>query len=268
MPNLIKLTVSTRRGETPKPAAATIFDVDDIITPIRHSGTKSYFDARMEKGTVAGAARNNAKVSYQVSEALAAIQALSNKFLLLTVYKRRLTTITNELTLFNISRISETITQVGAATDFGTKFMYCEDGDPLPVEYYVRETEDQIIAQLNSNTSNITTLSYDVATEGATKNLSGYSGELIINVTSSDGIANTINGFTNFSGVTKITLRPDNTLNPLLVNDALVSANTTIKLSTGTINIFGPKRGFLELTKRVVGAVTSFYQTNIIDQYN
>lgn len=267
MPNLIKLTVSTRAGAAPKPAAATIFDIDDIVTPIRHGGPYSYFETRLEKGTVAGAARNNAKVSYKVSETLAAIQALSNKFLLLTVKKRAGKTITNELTLFNISRISETITQVGSAIDFGSKFMYCEDGDPLPVEYYVGETEDQIIAQLNSGSGGggtVTTLTYDINTEGPVKNLATYSGELIINVSTSNVANATVNGFSNATGVTKITLRPNNTLAPMTVNDALTSGNSSIKLNAPSLPVYGNKDGFIEFTKR--NGV--FYQTNYIDQYN
>lgn len=146
MGQLIKLTVSKRDGRSPISSASCIFDTDDIVTPIRAGGGTSYFTTRLEKGTVAGASTMTPKVNYIVTETLSAVQALTDKFLLLTVTKRRQVIIANELMLFNVDKISETITQISSLSE-GTKFYYCEDGDPLPVEYYVVESLDTIISQ-------------------------------------------------------------------------------------------------------------------------
>jgi len=84
---LIKLTVSKRRGETPQ-TPNYIFDVDDIVSPIRSTGESSYFTARMLKGTDSQS-RNLAKVDYIVMHTLDAIKLKSSKLVKLLVKKRR-----------------------------------------------------------------------------------------------------------------------------------------------------------------------------------
>lgn len=94
-------------------------------------------------------------------------------------------------------------------------------------------------------------------------NLAGQSGNLIINVTTTDA-NKTVNGFINATLVDGIVLRPDATLAPLTTNDAITSGNPTIKLNAPTLPVYGNFKGFLQLEKRG----TVFYQIDYIDQYN
>lgn len=277
MGQLVKLTLISR-GTKSLGSVAGAFDIDDIVTPIRFNGANSYFSARMLKGTVAGAARNQAKQDYIVSQTLSQIAALSSKFITLTVSKRRNATINSETTLFNTSRISEGIfigvlNTHGGGSHLGSQFFYCEDGDPLPVQYFVNETIDQIITQDTTYIPSVpaaspTTITYDL-TSSTNMDLTGNTGELIVNVIST-GSNETLATFANFTNVTKITLRPANGLTLAVTSDSSGGAGIAgaPRLVAPTITIFGSFSGYLEMTKRTVTTKNvGFYQTGSVDQY-
>lgn len=142
--NLVKITITDRRGEALTTPVAMGFDVNDIVSPIKFNSTesKSYFATRAIKDSD-NIRRNIANIDYKSSDALADIKALSGQLLLLTVVSRRGVTVNSEEMIFVNSKISETLKTVSA----GTSFFYMEEGDPLPVEYIVEESIDDIIAQ-------------------------------------------------------------------------------------------------------------------------
>ncbi len=105
--------------------------------------------------------------------------------------------------------------------------------------------------------SSVTTISYDMS--GLTNiDLTGQTGELIINITSGSAAQN-LNSFSNYAAVTKITLRP-----AAGIVLTVIDGDPSINLSAPTLDVNGTLDGFLELTKRSA----SFYQTNYLDQYN
>lgn len=149
---LVKLNITDRDGRPlPGGAADMIFDVEDIVCPIRYDSnlSKSYFTARMLKDSPSGS-RSTAKVDYYCSEDLITIVAKSPSFLRLSVVERRGEELdAPETQIFVSSRISESVTAVNGGID--SKFFYNEDGDPLPVEYVIRGNLDSIIAQQAAN---------------------------------------------------------------------------------------------------------------------
>jgi len=109
----------------------------------------------------------------------------------------------------------------------------------------------------------VTTINYDL-TGTNDIDLSSYTGELIINLSNSSApAAATLNTLSNFTNVTKITIRPVAALT-LTVNDALTSGLPSIKLNAPSLVVYGPYTGFLTLEKRG----SAFYQTAYVDQYN
>jgi hypothetical protein len=94
--------------------------------------------------------------------------------------------------------------------------------------------------------------------------LAAYTGEVILNI--QDIGAQTLDKIINYSGVSKLLLRPNTALD-LTINDGTVSLNLSIKLFAPTLVCFGSKYGFLEMTKRTDGTQDQFFQTNYIDQY-
>lgn len=261
MSQLIKLSLTKRAG---KATTGTYgFDIEDIIVPVRNNGVSSYFTARMLKGSIAGGSYDNGRADYEVSDALTAIAGQSSFLAILTVKYRRGVDMKSEKMVFVRSRISENlkpepITSLGLT---GTKFFYVEDGDPLPVEYVVTESVTEIISSgaiVAPLPTTVTEITYDLV-DSDTINLANlYSGELIINLTTT-GMSSTLNSIINYTNVTKITIRPTPALNPLTVNDG-----GTLRLYAPALSVFGMKDGFLELSKRN----SKLYQTNYIDQYN
>jgi hypothetical protein len=151
MSQLIYLTV-TNRGQNLDALAAgpTVygFDVEDIVTPIRYNSnlSKAYFTARTNKDG-ANNNINGSKVDYRVSETLVQIAAKSPFLLRLSVAERRGVEF-NETQIFISSKISENLIPLPGNY---TKFYYIEDGDPLPVEYIVRDSILSIITQQADN---------------------------------------------------------------------------------------------------------------------
>jgi hypothetical protein len=131
------------------------------------------------------------------------------------------------------------------------------------------QTEYLILSDTSTNGGGGTVTEYtEVLTAGNnTIDLSGRTGELIINLTSGSSTPIIVD-FTNYTNVTKITLRPANTAGLVVtVQDRFFSGNNSIALNAPTLDIYGPQSGFLELTKRTVVGSTLFWQTNYIDQY-
>ena len=270
MAQLIKLNV-TKRTPSPgnsrviSPAALYGFDIEDIVVPIRRNAanTASYFTARQMKGSASGASENAGKTDYEVSDVLTSVAGQSSDIVLLSVISRtvREVPLSNEKHVFVKSRISENIEEVVDTFGFfvGSKFFYNEDGDPLPVQYIVAETIDTIVgASVPGGGGTITEINYNLAL-GTNIDLAPYSGEMIINVNDGANPTGILNSFSNHTNVTKVTIRAKTSLD-ITVNDG----DPSLKLATAAVTLFGPKFGFLELTKRN----SKFFQTNLIDQYN
>lgn len=112
-------------------------------------------------------------------------------------------------------------------------------------------------------TGGITTITKDIT--GITAlDLTGQSGELIVNLTSSNA-TETLYSITNYTNVRKITLRPENGLVVTVYDTNGLGGGFNIYLNSATKVPDGNYNGFLELTKR---NTTDFYETNFIDQYN
>lgn len=113
-----------------------------------------------------------------------------------------------------------------------------------------------------SVTGGITTV--DKVITGLTDlDLTGYSGELIVNLISAN--ANEIlYSISNYTNVRKITLRPENGLVVTVYDTNGLGGGYNIYLNAATKVPDGNLKGFLELTKRG----TDWYETNFIDQYN
>lgn len=141
--NLVKITITDRRGVALVAPTAMGFDVNDITVPVRFNSaeSKSFFSTRAIKDND-NVRRNIANIDYKSSDTLADIKALSGQLLLLTVNTRRGVAVSEEMVFVN-SKISEALKTVSG----GTSFYYMEEGDPLPVEYIVDEDIDTIIAQ-------------------------------------------------------------------------------------------------------------------------
>lgn len=137
---LVNLTVYKKNGNLTTQSIAV--DVDDFAGPIRfNSNSKSYF--LLNAKNAAFNPSNTIQDSYEVIETLAAIQAISEKLLLLTVTQRRLVTVTTEQMIFNAGRIIGPFSAIGA----GTEFLYYELGNPEPVRYVVSEDIATIMLQ-------------------------------------------------------------------------------------------------------------------------
>lgn len=271
MAQLIKLNVSKRtpvpgNGKIITPSQLYGFDVEDIIIPIRRNvaNTASYFTARQMKGSISGGSDNNGRADYEVSDALIGISGQSSFLALLTVLERRGVDMSSEPQIFVRSRISENISPVlniNTGTYDYSKFYYNEDGDPEVVEYIVAEDVSTIVGTSSGGGgAPVTEIDYNLAT-GTDIDLTGYSGEMIINVSNGANPTGTLNTISNASNVTKITIRPISSLT-LTVNDG--NAATNPKLNAPTLVVYGLYHGFLELSARL----NKFYQTNYIDQYN
>lgn len=143
MGQIIQLTATSRNGKTISPAIAYGFDIDDIAEPIKYNpAAKNSIVVtrgiiRMDKDS-----KNVDKVIWTVQENLATIAGFSAKLLNLTVIRRRRNTVASINYIFNASRIQEVLT----ITTKGVKFMYNEDGDPLPVEYEVSNSLASIVS--------------------------------------------------------------------------------------------------------------------------
>lgn len=261
MSQLIKLSLTKRAG---KATTGTYgFDIEDIVVPVRNNGVSSYFTSRMIKGTTSGSAHNNGRVDYEVSDALVGIAGQSSLLAILTVKYRRGVDMKSEKMVFVRSRISENLKPeaIPSLGLTGTKFYYSEDGDPLPVEYVVTESVTAIVSSGSTVVplpTTVTEINYDLVDSDTIDLANLYSGELIINLTST-GTSSTLASIINYPNVTKITIRPTPALNPLTFTDG-----GFLKLYAPALSVFGGKDGFLELTKRN----SKWYQTNYIDQYN
>lgn len=135
MGKLVKLTVY-KRNTLFLSDAEMVFNVDDIISPIRlNAAGKSYFTAKQKNSTDL--------IDYQVEETLATIKALSEFLLILTVNSRagRVLSV-SESFIFDINKMNEV-----SAIDTGAGFLNIEQGDPSPVAYIVDEDLDDIITQ-------------------------------------------------------------------------------------------------------------------------
>lgn len=118
-------------------------------------------------------------------------------------------------------------------------------------------------AASSSVTGGITTITKDIT--GITDlDLTGYSGELIVNLTSTNA-TETLYTISNYTNVRKITLRPENGLVVTVYDTNGLGGGNNIYLNANFKVPDGNYNGFLELTKR---NTTDWYETNFIDQYN
>lgn len=142
MPNLIQLDIVERNGS---PIVASYgFDTSEIASPIRFDSINnvSVFTTDILKG-VNISNGSIGKVEYKSSNTLASIKLQAYSLVLLTVIRRRTSSIDNEQMLFNSEKIAENL----VPTLNGCKFLYIEEGDPLTVEYEVSDSVASIIAQ-------------------------------------------------------------------------------------------------------------------------
>lgn len=143
---LLKLTVYKRNNAILNEERA--IDVDTIVSPVRFDSdtSKSYFTVKTIN-PINGLPGE--LINYQVDEDLAAIKALSNRYVLLTVTSRDgralysgSVLVASEEMLFNVDKVAEGFYPSGA----GATFLYCEDVS-TPVSYIVDEDVDDIVSQ-------------------------------------------------------------------------------------------------------------------------
>ena len=162
MGQIIQLTAITRNGKTIAGGPVlTGFDIDDIVSPITANISAGYskFTTRGKKAFPANDQGGVDQVIWTVSETLATIASYSQILLNLTVIRRRSNKFGSGINyVFNSKRIQEALV---TTTTPGVKFMYSEDGDPLPVEYEVSNS----LASIVSASSTVFTLT---ARNGAT----------------------------------------------------------------------------------------------------
>lgn len=122
-----------------------MFNIDDIVTPIRRSGSNgSYFYTRADKGRKHNILQNG----YRVLDALAAIKAQSTQLVSLTVTSRSGRPITNEIMLFDAKKVFETMVPIiTAGSIVGTAFKYEEERENNFIQYEVTDTLASIYAQ-------------------------------------------------------------------------------------------------------------------------
>lgn len=145
---IVQLTV-TQRNSTIVASETRAFDVSTIISPIRRDSgnTYSYFTVR----TNTSIGLPGELVDYRVTQSLAAIEALVNDLVRLTVTSRdgrSLVTpagllVASEIMLFNIGKVAEGVWVSGS----GATFLYCENPDVTPVSYIVSESVTAIVTQ-------------------------------------------------------------------------------------------------------------------------
>ncbi|HHT9135872.1 MAG TPA: hypothetical protein ACFYEK_01365 [Candidatus Wunengus sp. YC60] len=134
---LIPLTVTKRNGKTIT-AQVMAFYVDDIISPLMATSKGgSTFTTRGFKSRPVRESGAVDQVIWEVDESLSAVAALSVRELKkLTVIRRRNKTYNSVPMTFVLRRVQEASQ---STTKGGVRFMYSEDGDPLPVEYEVSD---------------------------------------------------------------------------------------------------------------------------------
>ncbi|MES2287547.1 MAG: hypothetical protein V4547_17770 [Bacteroidota bacterium] len=131
------------------------------------------------------------------------------------------------------------------------------------------QTEWLILSDASSggSTPTVTTIDYDL-TGSDTMDLTGYTGELIVNVSSTNP-TETLRIITASQSVNKITLRPEDILGGgflLTVEDAASAPLVNnIKLNAPSLPVYGQYLGFLTIERR---GAKYIFQTNYIDQYN
>ena len=148
---IISLTVKSRRGVVVN--QVQLIDVDDIAAPLIEAaaGADSSFTLREgKKGPFNDSPTNTDIVEYVVDQTLAQIAALAGTVFTANVmtYKGR-ASVGTPLKGFNAKLVAGRIVPHVS----GASFMYQEDSDPDLVEYVVRQTPAQILAQITSNTS-------------------------------------------------------------------------------------------------------------------
>lgn len=150
------------------------------------------------------------------------------------------------------------------ANEINNAASFVIDENGLACECQVASLTEWLILTDNDSGggTTITIIDYDLA--GTTNiNLIGRTGELIINLSDSiSPLSATLATISNFTAVTKVTIRPVD-----LLELTVTGINPSIILSAAALTVYGAHQGFLELTKRLVGATNSFYQTNYLDQY-
>ena len=150
--NLISLSLFQQALGTSNFSAVSggaIFNVDDIITPIRKMGRSgSYFYTRADRAREHNIIQNG----YRVLDSQASIKSQCVQLLSLTVVNRKSKPMNNEVMLFDGRKIFEIM--LGIVDPNGlqntVKFKYQEERNNYFVEYEVSDTLASIYAQTQS----------------------------------------------------------------------------------------------------------------------
>lgn len=148
--NLIKLALwqRTKTGSSifEPTSGSAIFDIDDIISPVRKLGRSgSYFYTRADRGRKHNIIQNG----YKVLDSLASIKLQSTQLISLTVTSRSGRVINNEVMLFDTRKIFEIIDFTPDPNGLGgtTSFKYEEERENYFVQYEVTDSLASIYAQ-------------------------------------------------------------------------------------------------------------------------
>jgi hypothetical protein len=139
--DLIALTVSEINGVTISPAVSYGVDVASIVEPISNNGVTSTVVVKIIDN-IDSKASGLGNDTWEVSENLAAIVALSDHLFLCDVVSRRGETVSYQR-IFYADRVVGGFKAVAGVTSF----YYAEDGDPNLVLYGVSQTVAQIVNQ-------------------------------------------------------------------------------------------------------------------------
>jgi len=139
--DLIALTVSEINGVTISPAVSYGVDVASIVEPISNNGVTSTVVVKIIDN-IDSKASGLGNDTWEVTENLAAIVALSDHLFLCDVVERRGETVSYQR-VFYADRVVGGFSASGGVTSF----YYAEDGDPNLVLYGVSQTVAQIVNQ-------------------------------------------------------------------------------------------------------------------------
>jgi len=139
--DLIALTVSEINGVTISPAVSYGVDVASIVEPISNNGVTSTVVVKIIDN-IDSKASGLGNDTWEVTQNLAAIVALSDHLFLCDVVSRRGVTVSYQR-IFYADRVVGGFTASGGVTSF----YYAEDGDPNLVLYGVSQTVAQIVNQ-------------------------------------------------------------------------------------------------------------------------
>ena len=139
--DLIKLQI--RKRNTTSISSEVAIDVDSIVSPIRFNSTTSRSYFTIVTKTPTGLPGDTVK--YEVTDTLSSIQGMSARLVMLAITAKNGKAV-SETMVFDVNKVAEGFYLVpDGSGDCG--FLYCEYGNPSPVDYRTSDVMDDIVAQ-------------------------------------------------------------------------------------------------------------------------